>query len=184
MPTISHSCNPWLSAAILVHVLLLASLLPSPRATKYKALVAASGRTAAASDALPGMAIGVGLAMLLNGVLPGRLVYRSLIFLPLAISGVATGVLGSFMFDQYNGFVNSPLCCRDVSKLMRRRQNGDNFELNAMSLNLLQLIVRQAPNLRHRFPADARSFYVQTGSRDLRVGLSAWRGFFQYVFAS
>ena len=87
-------------------------------------------------------------------------------------------------FTRYNGFVDSPLCCRDVGKLMRRRQNGDNFELNARSLNLLQLIIRQAPNLRHRFPADARSFYVQAGSRDLRVGLSAWRGFFQYVFAS
>ncbi|MBE7187711.1 carbohydrate ABC transporter permease [Jatrophihabitans endophyticus] len=62
-----------------------------------------------------GMAIGVGLAMLLNGVLPGRLVYRSLIFLPLAISGVATGVLGSFMFDQYNGFVNKLLAVFGIS---------------------------------------------------------------------
>ncbi|RDX56915.1 Piwi-domain-containing protein [Lentinus brumalis] len=69
----------------------------------------------------------------------------------------------------------------DVQKLLRPRQQGDSAELNAMSLNLLQLIVRQAPNLRHRFPADARSFYVETNARDLRIGLSAWRGFFQSV---
>ena len=56
-----------------------------------------------------GMAIGLGIAVLLNGVLPGRTLFRSIIFLPLVISGVATGVLGSWMFDQYNGFFNKLL---------------------------------------------------------------------------
>ena len=56
-----------------------------------------------------GMAIGLGLAALLNGVLPGRTIYRSIIFLPLVISGIASGVLGTWMFDQYNGFVNQAL---------------------------------------------------------------------------
>ena len=56
-----------------------------------------------------GMAIGLGIAVLLNGVLPGRTLFRSIIFLPLVISGVATGVLGAWMFDQYNGFVNKLL---------------------------------------------------------------------------
>jgi multiple sugar transport system permease protein len=56
-----------------------------------------------------GMVLGLGIASLLNGVLPGRTLYRSIIFLPLVISGVATGVLGSWMFDQYNGFVNNLL---------------------------------------------------------------------------
>ena len=62
-----------------------------------------------------GMAAGLGLAVLLNGVLPGRLIYRSFIFLPLVVSGVATGVLGSFMFDQYNGFVNKFLAVFGIS---------------------------------------------------------------------
>lgn len=53
-----------------------------------------------------GMALGLGIAALLNGVLPGRAIYRSIIFLPLVISGVSTGALGQWMFDQYNGFVN------------------------------------------------------------------------------
>jgi multiple sugar transport system permease protein len=56
-----------------------------------------------------GMALGLAVAVLLNGVLPGRTLYRSIIFLPLVISGVATGVLGSWIFDQYNGFVNRAL---------------------------------------------------------------------------
>ena len=56
-----------------------------------------------------GMAIGLGLAVLLNGVLPGRILYRSIIIIPLVISGVATGVLGTWMFDQYNGFFNNLL---------------------------------------------------------------------------
>ncbi|KAI9064296.1 Piwi-domain-containing protein [Trametes sanguinea] len=50
-----------------------------------------------------------------------------------------------------------------------------------MSLNLLQLIVRQAPNMRHKFPADARSFFIAHNARDLRRGISAWRGYFQSV---
>ncbi|MET4780559.1 sugar ABC transporter permease [Glaciihabitans sp. UYNi722] len=53
-----------------------------------------------------GMAIGLAIAVLLNGVLPGRNLYRSIIFLPLVVSGVATGVLGAWMFDQNNGFIN------------------------------------------------------------------------------
>jgi multiple sugar transport system permease protein len=56
-----------------------------------------------------GMTLGLGVAVLLNSVLPGRALYRSIIFLPLVISGVATGVLGSWLFDQYNGFVNRAL---------------------------------------------------------------------------
>ena len=62
-----------------------------------------------------GMALGLGVAVLLNGVLPGRTLYRSIIFLPLVISGVATGVLGSWVFDQYDGFVNRALAAVGVA---------------------------------------------------------------------
>ncbi|KAL7283289.1 hypothetical protein ACG7TL_002718 [Trametes sanguinea] len=43
------------------------------------------------------------------------------------------------------------------------------------------LIVRQAPNMRHKFPTDARSFYIAHNAKVLRRGLSAWRGYFQSV---
>ena len=56
-----------------------------------------------------GMALGLGIAMLLNGVMPARTLWRSIIFLPLVISSVSTGLLGAWMFDQYNGFVNKLL---------------------------------------------------------------------------
>jgi multiple sugar transport system permease protein len=62
-----------------------------------------------------GMGIGLGIALLLNGVLPGRTLYRSIIFLPIVISGVATGVLGAFMFDQYNGFFNKFLAAVGIA---------------------------------------------------------------------
>jgi multiple sugar transport system permease protein len=62
-----------------------------------------------------GMALGLGLAVLLNGLLPGRVIYRSIIFIPLVISGVATGVLGAWMFDQYNGFFNKLLAAVGIS---------------------------------------------------------------------
>ncbi|KAI0637098.1 Piwi domain-containing protein [Trametes polyzona] len=68
----------------------------------------------------------------------------------------------------------------DVQKLTRRRSPGDVSD-NAMPLNLLQLIVRQAPNMRHKFPSDARSFYIAHNAKDLRIGISAWRGYFQSV---
>src|SRR5689334_4433567 len=62
-----------------------------------------------------GMALGLGLAVLLNGLLPGRVIYRSIIFIPLVISGVATGVLGAWMFDQYNGFFNKLLAAVGIA---------------------------------------------------------------------
>src|SRR6185437_15686383 len=43
-----------------------------------------------------GMGIGLGIAYLLNSVMPGRAIYRSIIFLPLVISGAATGVMGAW----------------------------------------------------------------------------------------
>ncbi|TBU46794.1 Piwi-domain-containing protein [Dichomitus squalens] len=52
---------------------------------------------------------------------------------------------------------------------------------NTKSLSLLQLIVRQAPNIRHHFPADARAFYDIATAKYLDVGLSVWRGYFQSV---
>lgn len=54
-----------------------------------------------------GMAIGLGIALLLNTMIPGRSIYRTVIFLPLVISGISTGLIGAWIFDQYNGFVNN-----------------------------------------------------------------------------
>ena len=53
-----------------------------------------------------GMGLGLGLAVLMNSVLPGRLVWRTMIYLPLVISGVATGLVGNLLFDENIGTIN------------------------------------------------------------------------------
>jgi multiple sugar transport system permease protein len=52
------------------------------------------------------LAIGLGLAVLMNSVLPTRGLFRTIIVLPMVISGVATALIGVLMFDQNNGILN------------------------------------------------------------------------------
>lgn len=52
------------------------------------------------------MGIGLALAVLMNSVLPGRRVVRTLIYLPLVISGVAVGLIGTFLFNDTIGVFN------------------------------------------------------------------------------
>ena len=52
------------------------------------------------------MALGLGAAVLLNSVLPARGVFRSVLILPMAISGVATALLGLLVFDQNSGILD------------------------------------------------------------------------------
>ncbi|KAI0703384.1 Piwi domain-containing protein [Cerioporus squamosus] len=68
-----------------------------------------------------------------------------------------------------------------LRSLLERRGPNDRPNPDAMPLNLLQLMVRQAPNLRHGFLPHARRFAVQSGSRDIGMGLSIWRAYFQSV---
>ncbi|UQX88230.1 sugar ABC transporter permease [Jatrophihabitans telluris] len=85
-----------------------------------------------------GMAVGLGMAILLNGVLPGRKLIRSIIFLPLVISGVSSGLIGAWMFDQYSGFVNNFLHALGI--------NGPDWQSNGkwamVSLVLVTLWIR------------------------------------------
>ncbi len=55
------------------------------------------------------MALGLGVAVLLNSVLPGRAVFRSILILPMAISGVATALIGVLIFDQNSGVLDKLL---------------------------------------------------------------------------
>jgi multiple sugar transport system permease protein len=52
------------------------------------------------------MAVGLALAVLMNSVLPGRRVVRTIIYLPLVISGVAVGLIGTFLFNDTIGVLN------------------------------------------------------------------------------
>ena len=52
------------------------------------------------------MALGLGAAVLLNTVLPGRPFFRSVLILPMAISGVATALMGVLLFDENSGLLD------------------------------------------------------------------------------
>ncbi|MET3807978.1 multiple sugar transport system permease protein [Nakamurella sp. UYEF19] len=55
------------------------------------------------------MALGLGIAVLLNSVLPARGLFRSILITPMAISGVATALLGLLLFDENNGVLDKLL---------------------------------------------------------------------------
>ncbi|MGC5395227.1 carbohydrate ABC transporter permease [Streptomyces sp. DT20] len=55
------------------------------------------------------MAVGLAVAMLFNKVMPARPLWRTLVYLPMVISGVATALIGTLMFDQNIGLLNKLL---------------------------------------------------------------------------
>lgn len=61
------------------------------------------------------MAGGLGLAVLLNSVLPARGVFRTMIVLPMVISGVASGMIAVIIFYQTNGIINKVLVAMGLS---------------------------------------------------------------------
>jgi ABC-type glycerol-3-phosphate transport system permease component len=65
------------------------------------AFEAAFGRTAifAAATVLAGLAIGMGMALVLNARFPGRGVLRGLVLIPWAMSPVAVGILWNWIFN-------------------------------------------------------------------------------------
>lgn len=52
------------------------------------------------------MAGGLGTAVLLNSVLPARGLFRTILVLPMAVSGIATALMGVLSFDENSGVVN------------------------------------------------------------------------------
>lgn len=55
------------------------------------------------------MALGLGIAVLFNAVLPARGLFRSVLILPMAISGVATALIGTLVFDENTGLLDKIL---------------------------------------------------------------------------
>ncbi len=63
------------------------------------------------------MGIGLGLAVLMNSVLPARGLFRTIIVLPMVISGVATALVGVLIFNQNNGIINKLLRVTGLGEL-------------------------------------------------------------------
>jgi multiple sugar transport system permease protein len=61
------------------------------------------------------LAAGLGLAVLLNSVLPARGVFRTIIVLPMVISGVASGMIAVILFYESNGLINKVLTAIGLS---------------------------------------------------------------------
>jgi multiple sugar transport system permease protein len=53
------------------------------------------------------MGLGLGAAVLFNSILPARGVFRSVLIVPMAISGVATALIGVLVFNENNGILNN-----------------------------------------------------------------------------
>ncbi|KAI0957643.1 hypothetical protein AcW1_005968 [Taiwanofungus camphoratus] len=83
---------------------------------------------------------------------------------------------GNFVVRISGGTRISP---SDIEQLIS--QGGLAAGKSTMAVNLLQIIVRQVPNMTYGFPPHARAFYIERGAQDLTGGLQAWHGFFQSV---
>jgi multiple sugar transport system permease protein len=56
-----------------------------------------------------GLAVGLALAVLFNSVLPARKLFRTIVYLPLVISGVAVGLIGTFLYNETVGVLDKIL---------------------------------------------------------------------------
>ena len=55
------------------------------------------------------LGLGLATAVLLNKALPGRAVFRTVIYAPMVVSGVASGLIGVLLFDENTGVVDKAL---------------------------------------------------------------------------
>ncbi|SFR71357.1 carbohydrate ABC transporter membrane protein 1, CUT1 family [Agromyces sp. CF514] len=65
---------------------------------------------------------GLGLAVLLNSVLPARGVFRTAIVLPMVISGVASAMVAVILFYESNGLINKVLAAVGLSPVAWQSQ--------------------------------------------------------------
>ena len=70
------------------------------------------------------MGLGLGLAVLMNSVLPARKVWRTVVYLPLVISGVSVGLIGTFLYNEIIGVVNKILVALGAASGIPWQSNG------------------------------------------------------------
>ena len=56
-----------------------------------------------------GVVVALGLALLMNEALPGRGVFRTIVYLPIVVSSLVTSLVGLLLFDESVGIVNGIL---------------------------------------------------------------------------
>ena len=70
------------------------------------------------------MGLGLALAVLMNSVLPARKVWRTVVYLPLVISGVSVGLIGTFLYNEIIGVVNKVLVALGAASGVPWQSNG------------------------------------------------------------
>lgn len=70
------------------------------------------------------MGLGLALAVLMNSVLPWRRVWRTVVYLPLVISGVSVGLIGTFLYNEVIGVVDKLLVALGASAGVPWQSNG------------------------------------------------------------
>jgi multiple sugar transport system permease protein len=70
------------------------------------------------------MGLGLALAVLMNSVLPWRKVWRTVVYLPLVISGVSVGLIGTFLYNEVIGVVNKLLLALGANGGVPWQSNG------------------------------------------------------------
>jgi len=70
------------------------------------------------------MGIGLALAVLMNSVLPWRKVWRTVVYLPLVISGVSVGLIGTFLYNEIIGVVDKVLVALGATSGIPWQSNG------------------------------------------------------------
>ena len=61
--------------------------------------------------------MGLGIALVLWREMRGRTVYRTIIYFPVVISGIATGIVGGWMFNENIGFVDKSIISLGLSPI-------------------------------------------------------------------
>ncbi|RIX28750.1 carbohydrate ABC transporter permease [Amnibacterium setariae] len=70
------------------------------------------------------LGLGLGLAVLLNKALPGRAVFRTIVYAPMVVSGVASGLIGVLMFDENTGVVDKALIAAGLPPIPWQSNGG------------------------------------------------------------
>ena len=68
--------------------------------------------------------LGLAIAVLLNRALPGRALFRTIVYAPMVVSGVASGLIGVLMFDENTGVVDKALIAAGLPAIPWQSNGG------------------------------------------------------------
>jgi multiple sugar transport system permease protein len=119
-----------------------------------------------------GLAIGLALAVLFNSVLPARKLFRTIVYLPLVISGVAVGLIGTFLYNETVGVLDKILVLVGLPSVPWQSNGAGAF----LSIVLITLWIRVGFNM-IIYLAGLQAVPVELQESAQVEGASAWQRF-------